>query len=485
MQYRIRLCIATLAVSAALSVAGCGGSTTSSSSPPPTSPSNEWTWVAGDNSVASLGTYGTKGTGSLSNSPGGRLWPSSEKDPSGGFWLFGGYGMSSSGTAGDLNDLWKYDGSNWIWVSGSIQTEQAGVYGTKGTPAVSNTPGARYQAMSRTDSTGNFWLFGGLGIDSTGTRGHLNDLWRYSQGQWAWMSGSTLSNQPGVAGQDQPGVYGTLGTPGSYNVPGARVSGTTWADSSGDLWLFGGLGVDSTGALGLLNDLWKYSGGQWTWMGGSDLVNQLGTYGNEGVPDVHNSLGARTGAVGWIDSAGNLWLFGGNGNDATGKTAGCASSPYVCELNDLWKFDGTQWTWVGGSNAANALGAYGSKGTAATANTPGARDSATAWVDGEGNFWLFGGDGFDSSGTYAGLNDLWKYSNGRWTWESGSNLAAEPGVYGNRGTASISNVPGSRDGAVGWVDNSGHLWLFGGSGLDSVSGPSGDGKLNDLWEFQQ
>ena len=33
---------------------------------------------------------------------------------------------------------------------------------------------------------------------------------------------------------------------------------STWIDSSGNLWLFGGYGYDSTGQLGYLNDLWQY-----------------------------------------------------------------------------------------------------------------------------------------------------------------------------------------------------------------------------------
>jgi len=41
-------------------------------------------------------------------------------------------------------------------------------------------------------------------------------------------------------------------------VPGARNSISSWIDSSGNLWLFGGYGYDSTGNVGYLNDLWQY-----------------------------------------------------------------------------------------------------------------------------------------------------------------------------------------------------------------------------------
>ena len=96
-------------------------------------------------------------------------------------------------------------------------------------------------------------FFGGEGFGSTYTS-HIdstfNDLWRYSNGQWTWMSGY------GVEGQ--PGSYGTEGKPAAANVPGSRRSGVTWTDAAGRLWLFGGMGVGSQGKVGYLNDLWVY-----------------------------------------------------------------------------------------------------------------------------------------------------------------------------------------------------------------------------------
>jgi len=60
------------------------------------------------------------------------------------------------------------------------------------------------------------------------------------------------------------------------------------------------------------------------------------------------------------------------------------------------------WTWVSGSNTipANGVisGVYGTQGIPAPANVPGARYGAVSWADKNGNLWLFGGDGFDSTG---------------------------------------------------------------------------------------
>jgi hypothetical protein len=51
---------------------------------------------------------------------------------------------------------------------------------------------------------------------------------------------------------------------------------------------------------------------------------------------------------------------------------------------------------------------YGAPGTAS--GIPGARGDAVSWIDSAGHLWLFGGYGYDSTGTVAGgLNDLWVY----------------------------------------------------------------------------
>mgnify|MGYP002480997682 CR=1 FL=1 len=65
------------------------------------------------------------------------------------------------------------------------------------------------------------------------------------------------------------------------------------------------------------------------------------------------------------------------------------------------------------------------------------------------------------------LNDLWRYevNNNTCTWMAGSSTINQPGVYGLKGKASVENVPGAREGAVGWYDNlRQEFWLFGGTG---------------------
>lgn len=450
------------------------------------SSTNEWIWTNGSDTTDQPGAYGSLGVAARGNSPGARVSAATWTDQAGNLWLFGGYGAGSSTNLstdqGDLSDLWSYANGEWTWKGGSNQIEQPGAYGTKGVASTGNTPGARWLAAYWTDHSGNFWIFGGLGLDANGTRGHLNDLWQYTvaTGQWTWISGpNTVCPTQNASGC--PGVYGDLGVPSANNVPGARVSTAFWTDSCGNLWLFGGQGADSTGTGGNLNDLWEFdpTTKMWTWKGGVNIVGQNGTYGTLSTASAGNVPGSRSESAAWTDHEGNLWLFGGVGGDVNGLA--CATQP-ACELNDLWKYDpaaGT-WSWIGGSDTANQVGNYGTRGDATSANIPGARDTAVSWTDDQGNLWLFGGNGFGAS-TLGDLNDLWEYTGGQWIWINGSNQAGQLGSYGSLGVPVPGNVPGARNWAAGWSDQSGNLWMFGGD--DSLAIAHG-GKFNDLWEYQ-
>jgi N-acetylneuraminic acid mutarotase len=261
-----------------------------------------------------------------------------------------------------------------------------------------------------------------------------------------------------------------MGIAASTNLPGARTNSATWIDPSGNVWIFGGYGMDAGGNSGPLNDLWEYSNDQWTWVSGSNFVNQIGNYGAKGVAAASNVPGARLNPYFWVDSGGALWLFGGVGYDANGARN---------VLNDLWKFDAGRWTWIGGSDTGGSFGVFGTMGTPSAGNTPSARQGNATWVDKQGDVWLFGGNGYDSTGAQGHLDDLWKYAGGEWTFVAGTDLAAQPAIYGTQGVAAMTNRPGGGYGQTTWVDPSGNLWMFGGFG--STVYP--DQIKNDLWEY--
>jgi hypothetical protein len=410
-------------------VGGFDPTTTGPGTPPPTVGQ---AIIANAQHEGQVGVYGVGGV------PGGRFGAATWTDASGNFWLFGG---STTG-AHYLNDFWKYNttafnGSNytttegsWSTISGTAAVDQSGVYAS-GTLV----PGARVNPATWTDAHGNFWLFGGSGYDGFGQIGFLNDLWEYNGTAWIWVSGGNTN------AVNQNGNYGAQGVEAPTNMPGARHEAVTWVDNvNGILWLFGGEGQDSVGtAHGFLNDLWMYNiaSAKWTWVAGSNVANQNGDYPSQtvvgsvatttaagtcglavgappdcpAVPLTNAAPGSRWGASSWIDAGGNLWLFGGWGLDSK-RTDGNGS------LNDLWVYTpnatpgqlGT-WAWIKGSNTGSQTGVYGPEtypwNTLYTF-TPGGRSRATSWVDQSGQFWLFGGEGYGSTGS-GFLDDMWRY----------------------------------------------------------------------------
>ncbi|MEO8405156.1 MAG: kelch repeat-containing protein [Chitinophagaceae bacterium] len=431
---------------------------------------NQTVWLKGDSASTILPVYGTQGIGDNANRPGERRGSAGWVDNSANLWMFGGDvapTIDGGDGTGYRNDLWKFSiaSNQWTWVKGDKTIYGAGVYGTLGLPHPNNKPDCRQFSTSWTDASGNLWMFGG---QTFGAFQH-NDLWKFDVGlgQWAWINGDNTNNKTGV--------YGSQGVAAVTNKPGGRSGLSSWKDNSGKIWIFGGYGF-STSQQGKMNDLWLYNPTTniWTWMNGNSiLVDQSGIYGVKGTANAANTPGSRRYAATWVDVAGNLWLFGGEGNGVSG--AGY--------LNDLWKYDMSvdQWIWMNGDNTTGNNGAYGIQGVADVNNKPGSRERPLAWVDATGNFWMMGGRGFAGTGGLGDLNDLWQYnpSTNQWTWVKGDVFANSNGVYAIQGAANVNNKPGARYGATGFQDAVGNFWLYGGVGYAE----NGESRLDDLWKI--
>jgi hypothetical protein len=471
---------------------------------------NDWTWMAGTTTADQFGSAlappppptvpptpppPPPACPPVSTfTPGGASYSSTWTDKNGNLWLLMGYGFTSttppiSTQPGFFNELWEFTGTaNYGGSCGNVWTL------VRPASPPGPTPSGRWGAITWTDpTTGNLWLFGG----QDGGLEFLNDLWEYNiaTNAWTYYTG----------GANQPGVYGTQGVVSVNNLPGGRWGASGRMDpATGTIWLFGGFGCDSTVASNptnpcsnlLLNDLWTYSGGQWTWVSGSTTGDSAGVYGTQGTTSAANEPPARQASAGWVDNSGNFWMFGGFTSGTNG-------------FNDLWKFDAVanEWTWVNGSKGATSTpGNYGLQGIAASTNVPGARWLSAAWSDTHGNLWLYGGEGFDSTG-FGSLGDFWEYAIdtttdpgnpatialNQWTWIKGPNANSQSGNYGVAPNPTvwphITNEPGTRFAPAYWstsptpsMDQA--FWMFGGEGFDS-NGSTGKlySLLNDLWRY--
>jgi N-acetylneuraminic acid mutarotase len=312
---------------------------------------NEWTWMGGSSQLSSLGrdgygglaVYGTLKVPSEKNIPGGRSYAVTWTDRNDNLWMFGGSGFDANKTDSFLNDLWRYNPSTkeWTWMGGSNKCCQDGSYGTLGKPSAENSPGSRWWSVGWVGEAGNLWLFGGLAQVSTdnGNFRDLNDLWKFDPvtNEWTWMGGSSSAGSSCVFYAQAANIcgwkgrYGKNGVPASGNYPGSRESAIAWSDLKGHLWLFGGLGFDSSGNRNYLNDLWAFDplSMNWTWMSGSTQANAGGVPGTEGDPAARNVPGARVATPVTPGRSDRLWLFAGLGNDAKGAWG---------YLNDLWEY---------------------------------------------------------------------------------------------------------------------------------------------------
>jgi hypothetical protein len=200
-----------------------------------------WTWVAGDTINMPSPRYGTLGSISPDNVPGGHGsgagWATE-----GGIFVFGGYGVDVNIAEGEMNDVWQFNHAGWGWVAGSSTADPLGSYGTRGFTAITNTPGGRTSPAYATIH-GGVLIFGGSGREQTGSLGPLGDLWFIDGTRWTWLAGSRFTNSPGV--------YGARGVPDADNTPGARVAGVMWPGTGKTVWLFGGSSR---------NDLWRWDG---------------------------------------------------------------------------------------------------------------------------------------------------------------------------------------------------------------------------------
>ncbi len=425
---------------------------------------DSWTWLSGSEFDSQAPLYGLIGVEDSNAYPGAREGSATILDASRNcLWIFGGYGYDNDSYTGYMNDLWRFNitSQKWAWLSGSAYRNNPYYFDTWKEFNASNVPSARYECASWMDQEGNLWIFGG----QDHTNYFKADMWCYNitSNSWAIMSGSIIADDSGyfspqgvyhvlnfpparatcaswtaedggfylfggqlpssnlasdvwkfdttinqwawIGGSSSPntaGIYGVQFVESAVNIPGSRA--TVAAVSNGTYaYVFGGWGRSETGAVGYLNDFWRFStiNFQWAWLSGSKATNSAGSYGVKDVFNSSNSPPSRRHGVSCIDTNDDLWLFGGYHPLSGGGL-----------LNDLWKydFDLWQWAWISGNNTLNAGGNYGVEDEPSSSNFPGSRQRTNMHCDADDNIWIFGGNGLDSTADQGHLNDLWMFT---------------------------------------------------------------------------
>lgn len=429
-------------------------------------------WVLGSNVVNQQGISDTQGMPSQNNTPGARSRGGIFYDQSGNVYLFGGYGVGQDGKQGYLNDLWQYtpNANTWTWVTGSSSTTYFGG------PSINEADFA-YWTVPNSNGSSDFYVFGGT---ASYPYTYMNSMVKYNTATQSWTTilGTVSGSNQAVTQQ--------------ANIPGA-TSGASSVRIGSKLYLFGGYGFIYGNTPGLKNQLWVYDTAnptaKWTLLAGSNqTLNALSV-----TSDSAAAPGARQHAAMWVGSNGMIYMYGGSGYLDQAPGVSCPAGG--CQLSDLWQYNpsANQWSIIS-TGAYNSAASYGTRLYNSATNTPGSRDSATTWVDAQGNLWLYGGFVSTAGGAdNVYYNDLWKYtpSTGNWTWVTGSSYDITQAVAGNNGFAAIYGTrnlatnaaqAGGKAGAMGIADNStGNLWLIGGYGFGANNNTAG--YLNDVWKI--
>ena len=289
----------------------------------------KWKWFKGADTINAPGSYGTLGNAAESNEPPPRgnaaRWILNNK-----FYLFGGAVWNVDGFLGKtFNDTWEYNISSnqWRWLKGESAPPSAD-------PTNDSTPGAR--ASSYFWTIDNKLLLAGAKSTETWSydpllnRWHLLDKgsgwckdmlpqiwfddgtnWTVANGTYllggegtSWFrkstgdccelftwkgfsqqlgggasSGDFLNATPlGGGGMDSKTTLSNNGINTSGGWPGARRDAVGWS-LPGQLYLFGGYGMDASRMYGTLNDLWVYNL--------TDSVKPSDTAGSRFINDIH------------------------------------------------------------------------------------------------------------------------------------------------------------------------------------------------------
>lgn len=352
-------------------------------------------------------------------------------------WLFGGFCWIGNARH-TSNDLWKWNGKSWTWLSGS----KCGQIEKTSKKIGAESPSARFDSTTWTDKFGNIWLFGGASLKNNYESRSSNDLWMWNGQSWKSILRDTTRQSIKKPQKNAK--------PPPSDRPVASRGAVTWVDSNGDVWLYTG----ESGWSENLNDIWKWNGKQWK------LIFSSSENSCRGDDKPHPRIGPSI----WVDSKGHFFLFGGASN--------CRSSYNTTPLNDLWEWDGKVWKLLSGIPNERKDSEFGRKGVSSPEHHPPARVGATSWIDSSNNLYLFAGNrhlftnykiGRLHTMRYKKGNDLWRWNGTDWAWISGHHFTN----LGDSHETSTKNfgigVPGARSESIAARSSDGGVIIFAGT----------------------
>ncbi len=446
---------------------------------------------------------------------------------------FGGNLYAGTGlTAGDA-DVWRYNGSTWTKIGGDGVSGSWAAATYEVVPALTNDGTNLYAGLASSNGDGEVYSYngstwtkiGGDGLNSSFSSNQGDGVyalaygnsklvaglydaagnattWERNGSTWTWTGGGYVNKSWGFFNLQSVESSATFNEK-LYVGTGVGVAGNAMVwEFNGSSWqIIGGQGVNGSWAPGTFEnvfalqpykgslyaaigttandaEVWKYSGGSWTKIGG-DSVNGGWTTNYEQV----NTLAVYNGD-----------LYAGLGNSAQDA--------------EVWKWNGTAWTKVGGDGVASSWAAalniesvlsmtvydgqlYAGLG-ATTGDAEVWRYNGTAWTkvggDGVASSWntnyeeVLAMRVFDSKlivGLGSGTDDaeIWQYDGSVWSQIGGDDLNGSwtGGTYERVRAMAVYN--GELYTGIGDTAGDGEVWKWNGSSWSQLGGDS----LNSGW----
>ena len=151
-----------------------------------TSSTGAWSETHGSE-LTSSGSGSMPSQHSIQYEPSPTTWPGSRAeaahwvDAYGHLWIFAGKCFPVTGPPGPAwcDDMWFYDGTDWVWVGGLDVDGGYGEYWSQGVSSPDNWAGSRAGATANVDKYGVPYIFGGLGHARFLPLTELNDMWAF------------------------------------------------------------------------------------------------------------------------------------------------------------------------------------------------------------------------------------------------------------------------------------------------------------------
>ncbi len=400
---------------------------------------------------------------------------------------FGGTLYAGLGDSTDDAEVWSWNGSAWTKIGGD------GVN--------SSWPASTYEGVYAIGTDGTN-IYAGLGSGNGD-----GEVWRWNGSSWTKIGGDGVNNSWPTNNGDVVNILPNSGT-------------TVYA------------GVYDTAGGGYM---YSWNGSSWTVLGGQYINNSWGYYGQASVEVMQVAGEHLYAGIGLAAGSAQVWQMGSNNNwkivggqginnswDANNYERVSSMSSHKGKLYvglgtttgdaEVWSFDGSTWTQIGGDNLnggwdgvnyeeVNALASYGGNLYAGLGNS---NNDAEVWRW-DGTSWTkIGGDSLNGGwtsnydkvgalasyngnlvagigGTTAGEGELWQWNGSSWTKIGGDGLG---GSWDSsiRQVEALIQYDNKLIVGLGYATGDADIWELDGSTWTQIGGDTAGGvTVNNSW----